>query len=64
MVEKWLSNHWLQQILRKCEAWSATHQVILHLTNADDQSTVKKLMPESLESLLEVLPIKDLMHET
>lgn len=31
----------------------------LRLTNADDQTTVRKLMPESLGSLLEVLPIMD-----
>ena len=34
--------------------------IALRLTNGDDQSTVKKLMPESLESLLEVLPIMDI----
>lgn len=34
--------------------------IALRLTNADDQSTVKKLMPESLESLLDVLPIMDI----
>lgn len=34
--------------------------IALRLTNSDDQSTVKKLMPESLESLLEVLPIMDI----
>ena len=33
--------------------------ISLRLTNGDDQSTVRKLMPESLESLLEVLPIMD-----
>ena len=33
--------------------------IALRLTNADDQSTVRKLMPESLESILEVLPIMD-----
>ncbi|WP_300667583.1 ATP-binding protein [Desulfoluna sp.] len=33
--------------------------IALRLTNGDDQSTVKKLMPESLESLLDVLPIMD-----
>jgi len=31
----------------------------LRLTNSDDQSTVKKLMPESLVSLMDVLPILD-----
>lgn len=34
--------------------------IALRLTNSDDQNTVKKLMPESLESLLEVLPIMDI----
>lgn len=34
--------------------------IALRLTNADDQNTVHKLMPESLESLLEVLPIMDI----
>lgn len=34
--------------------------IALRLTNADDQATVKKLMPESLESLLDVLPIMDI----
>ncbi len=34
--------------------------IALRLSNADDQSTVKKLMPESLESLLDVLPIMDI----
>lgn len=33
--------------------------IALRLTNADDQLTVKKLMPESLESLLEALPIME-----
>lgn len=33
--------------------------VSLRLTNADDQATVRKLLPESLESLLEALPIMD-----
>ncbi len=33
--------------------------ISLRLTNADDQATVKKLLPESLESLLEALPIMD-----
>ena len=31
--------------------------IALRLTNADDQNTVKKLLPESLDSLLDVLPI-------
>lgn len=34
--------------------------IALRLTNAADQATVKKLMPESLESLLDVLPIMDI----
>ncbi len=34
--------------------------VALRLTNGADQATVKKLMPESLESLLDVLPIMDI----
>ncbi|PIQ07745.1 MAG: ATPase [Ignavibacteriales bacterium CG18_big_fil_WC_8_21_14_2_50_31_20] len=33
--------------------------ISLRLTNGADRSTVSKLMPESLESLLEVLPIMD-----
>ena len=33
--------------------------ISLRLTNADDQATVRKLLPESLESLLEALPIMD-----
>ncbi|MER5013326.1 ATP-binding protein [Morganella morganii] len=33
--------------------------ISLRLTNADDQMTVRKLLPESLESLLEALPIMD-----
>jgi hypothetical protein len=34
--------------------------IALRLTNGDDQTTVKKLMPESLESLLDMLPIMDI----
>jgi len=34
--------------------------IALRLTNSDDQSTVKKLMPESLEGLLDALPIMDI----
>ena len=34
--------------------------IALRLTNSSDQATVKKLMPESLESLLDVLPIMDI----
>jgi DNA helicase HerA-like ATPase len=34
--------------------------IALRLTNADDQNTVKKLMPENLESILDVLPIMDI----
>lgn len=33
--------------------------IALRLTNATDQGTVKRLMPESLESLLEMLPLLD-----
>lgn len=33
--------------------------IALRLTNAEDQNTVRKLMPESLEGLLDVLPIMD-----
>jgi hypothetical protein len=32
----------------------------LRLTNAEDQNTVRKLLPETLESLLEMLPIMDI----
>jgi hypothetical protein len=34
--------------------------VALRLTNSDDQAVVKKLMPESLSALLEMLPILDI----
>jgi len=34
--------------------------ISLRLTNSADQTTVKKLMPESLESMLDVLPIMDI----
>ena len=34
--------------------------IALRLTNGEDRNAVKKLMPESLESLLEVLPIMDI----
>jgi len=34
--------------------------IAMRLTNGADQATVKKLMPESLESLLDVLPIMDI----
>jgi len=34
--------------------------IALRLTNAEDQNTVKKLMPESLESILDALPILDI----
>ncbi len=33
--------------------------VSLRLTNGDDQNTVKKLMPESLSSILDILPVLD-----
>jgi len=34
--------------------------IALRLTNAEDQNTVRKLLPETLESLLEMLPIMDI----
>jgi DNA helicase HerA-like ATPase len=34
--------------------------ISLRLTNGDDQTTVKKLMPESLEGLMDALPILDI----
>jgi uncharacterized protein len=34
--------------------------IALRLTNSIDQATVKKMMPESLEGLLDVLPIMDI----
>ncbi len=34
--------------------------VVLRLTNGDDQATVRKLMPESLEGLMDTLPILDI----
>ena len=34
--------------------------ISLRLTNSDDQNTVKKLMPESLEGLMDTLPILDI----
>ena len=34
--------------------------IALRLTNSDDQLTVKKLMPESLEELMDTLPILDI----
>lgn len=34
--------------------------VALRLTNADDQATVRKFMPESLEGLMDTLPILDI----
>lgn len=33
--------------------------ISLRLTNAEDQSTVRKLLPDSLDSLLDILPIMD-----
>jgi len=33
--------------------------IVLRLTNGDDQSTVRKLMPESLEGIMDILPILD-----
>ncbi|RKZ50598.1 MAG: ATPase [Candidatus Parabeggiatoa sp. nov. 3] len=34
--------------------------IALRLTNGEDQNTVRKLLPETLESLLEILPIMDI----
>ncbi len=34
--------------------------IALRLSNADDQNTVKKLMPESMGNLLDILPIMDI----
>lgn len=34
--------------------------IALRLTNGEDQATVRKLMPESLESLLDTLPVMDI----
>ena len=34
--------------------------IALRLTNSDDQATVRKLMPESLEGLMDTLPILDI----
>ncbi len=34
--------------------------IALRLTNGDDQATVKRLMPESLEGLMDTLPILDI----
>ncbi|OPY85679.1 MAG: AAA-like domain protein [Syntrophorhabdus sp. PtaU1.Bin153] len=34
--------------------------IALRLTNADDQATVRRLMPESLENLMDALPILDI----
>ena len=40
---------------------SQCHNVVsLRLSNADDQATVKRLMPESLEGLMDTLPILDI----
>jgi uncharacterized protein len=44
-----------ETILSQCN-----NVISLRLTNINDQSTVRKLMPESLESMLEVLPIMDI----
>jgi hypothetical protein len=43
-----------ETILSQCN-----NVIALRLTNSNDQNTVRKLMPESLESLLEMLPIMD-----
>ncbi|MDR0630725.1 MAG: ATP-binding protein, partial [Holosporales bacterium] len=34
--------------------------IALRLTNSDDQATVKRLMPESLEGLMDALPVLDI----
>lgn len=34
--------------------------ISLRLTNSDDQNTVKKLLPDSLESIVDILPIMDI----
>ena len=40
---------------------SQCHNVVsLRLTNSDDQATVRRLMPESLEGLMDTLPILDI----
>ncbi|MBU0614448.1 ATP-binding protein [Patescibacteria group bacterium] len=44
-----------ETILSQCN-----NVIALRLTNGADRNTVSKLMPESLESLLEVLPIMDI----
>ena len=44
-----------ETILSQCN-----NVISLRLTNSSDQSTVRKLMPESLESMLEILPIMDI----
>lgn len=41
-------------ILSQC-----SNVISLRLTNAEDQSTIKKLLPDSLDSLLDILPIMD-----
>jgi len=41
-------------ILSQC-----SNVISMRLTNAEDQSTVKKLLPDSLDSLLDILPIMD-----
>ncbi|MBU0468454.1 MAG: ATP-binding protein [Candidatus Omnitrophica bacterium] len=44
-----------ETILSQCN-----NVIALRLSNASDQSTVKKLMPESFEGLMDVLPIMDI----
>jgi len=44
-----------QTILSQCN-----NVIALRLTNGDDQSTVRRLMPESLEGLMDTLPILDI----
>lgn len=42
-------------ILSQC-----SNVISLRLTNTEDQSTVKKMLPDSLDSLLDILPIMDI----
>lgn len=44
-----------ETILSQCN-----NVISLRLTNSADQATVRKLMPESLESMMDVLPIMDI----
>jgi energy-coupling factor transporter ATP-binding protein EcfA2/phosphoglycolate phosphatase-like HAD superfamily hydrolase len=44
-----------ETILSQCN-----NVIAMRLTNSSDQATVKKMMPESLEGLLDILPIMDI----